>query len=45
MGSREDDRDKVIRSRLAYLRDLVWTVAGFLAGGLVIAIAYFEFIA
>lgn len=45
MGSQADEQDETIRSRLAYMRDFAWTVAGILAAALVVAIAFQEFIA
>ena len=45
MGCQADEHDEAVRSRLAYMRDFAWTVAGILAAGLVIAIAFREFIA
>ena len=45
MGSQTDEEYEATRSRLAYMRDFAWTVAGILAAGLMLAIAYMEFIA
>ena len=45
MGRQVDEHEEAVRSRLAYMRDYAWTVAGILAAALVLAIAYREFIA
>ena len=44
MGDRTDERCDPARSRLAYMRDFSWTVAGILAAALVLAITIREFI-